>query len=140
MAGLEVVAEAIDSGNTQLVIPNLLYTEVLETGIGEAEFINFERFTQRSNIQVVDVNVVLAKTAQKLRDHAKRDSLRLDTVDSIFVAVGLHYRAQQLHTFDDRLLRLNGRFSLPAEAQHLAICRPGLSPGEPIALPGLSGI
>lgn len=138
MHGLATVAASIDRGRTVMIVPVVVYTEILQSGMGERAFNDFERYTQRSNVQVVDLNIVLARTGQQLRDSVARDGFKLDTVDSLFVATALHYNAQQLHTFDDKVLRFNGRFGLPTRIQKLTICRPGLSPGEDIPLPGLA--
>jgi len=138
MAGLDAVAAMIDRGRVVLVLPSIILTEILQTAIGEKDFLAFERFTQRSNVQIVDLNMVLARTGQQLRDSAKRQGLKLDSVDSIFIATGLHYGCRQVHTFDASMLRLSEKFSLNARAEKLVICRPGLSSGEDVPLPGIS--
>jgi predicted nucleic acid-binding protein len=139
MLGLDLVADSIDHGLTNLVIPSVLFTEYLETGATESQFSRFERFSQRSNVQVVDVSSVVARQARELRLRVKSEGFNLKSVDAIFIATALLYRVHQMHTFDRGMLRLDGQLAIPGQIRSLIVCRPGLSSGDAIMFPGILG-
>jgi len=137
MGGLESVANSIDRGETNLVIPQAVFFEYLETGAPESQFTRFERFAQRSNVQVVDINSVISLAAREVRIQTAEFGFKIRGVDAVFVATAVLYSVHQLHTFDRDMLRLNERFTVKGQNRRLTICKPGLSSDDPLRLPGL---
>ena len=68
----------------------------------------------------LDLNTALAAKAAEIRESARADGRSVRTPYSVFLATALAYRAEALHTFDYRLLSLNGL----THVEGLAITRP----------------
>jgi len=91
----------------------------------------FERFNQRRNVKVVDIDPRIHTLAAELRDfyknlHAKDGNGLLTVLDSEHLATALRYKAARFYTFDNggkggrSLLSLNGNVA----GYDLVICKP----------------
>ena len=120
MEGLTEVASLIAQSNAFLVTSVITRVEVLECTLsGEAKR-SFDDFFKRRNIIMVNVDRNITDLAHEIRNHYKTQNKKLTSPDSIHLAAAITYGADQFHTFDDPLLRLNGKVA----GYPLVICKP----------------
>ena len=100
------VVQYIESGASKLVVSTLLYVEVLESRMPTGAIEQFKKFMQnRQMIEIIAVDIRVAEKAQAFRNKSSRT---LTTPDAVHIATAVLSGAKLFHTFDDRLLRLNG--------------------------------
>ncbi len=110
--------EAVESEAYRLAVSTLLYVEVLESTMPAPAIGQFEKFMQnRAMISIVAVDIRVARKAQMIRDTLRKKGESVSTPDAVHIATAIVSGAQFFHTFDDRLLRLNGK----SEVDGLAI-------------------
>ena len=115
---MKTVVEAVESGAYRLAVSALLYAEVLESTMPAPAIGQFEKFMQnRAMVSIVAVDIRVARKAQMIRDTLRKKGESVSTPDAVHIATAIVSGAQFFHTFDDRLLRLNGK----SEVDDLAI-------------------
>lgn len=123
---LKSVVGLVDGGKYKLVFSTLIYTEVLESSMPEGATNKFKEFMNnrgRFNLFAVDINI--AKEAQEIRDKT-----RIKTPDAIHIATAIVSGSKLFHTFDEKLLQLNGK----EEVKNISIT-PCTVPGTSSPLP-----
>ena len=104
---IETVVNSIERGTYKLAISTLIYVEVLERTMPEGAIAQFKKFMQnRQTLEIVAVDIRVAEKAQVIRN---KSSKTIRTPDAIHVATAIVCGAKLFHTFDDALLRLNGK-------------------------------
>ena len=118
------LVERVEAGDYKVVVSTLLYVEVLERNMSERAMEQFKKFIQnRAMISIVAVDIRVARKAQMIRDTLRKKSENVSTPDAVHIATAIVSEAKFFHTFDDRLLRLNGK----PEVDSLAITACGIS-------------
>lgn len=84
----------------------LVYAEVLESKRTEESVKQFKGFMRREQVEVIAVSKRVAEKAGKIRD---KSPVKLSTPDAIHLATAIIVGAKVFHTFDDQLLRLDGK-------------------------------
>ena len=104
---IETVVNSIERGTYKLAVSTLIYVEVLERTMPEGAIAQFKKFMQnRQTLEIVAVDIRVAEKAQAIRN---KSSKTIRTPDAIHVATAIVCGAKLFHTFDDALLRLNGK-------------------------------
>ena len=112
------LVERVEAGDYKVVVSTLLYVEVLERNMSERAMEQFKKFMQnRAMISIVAVDIRVARKAQMIRDTLRKKSENVSTPDAVHIATAIVSEAKFFHTFDERLLRLNGK----SEVDGLAI-------------------
>lgn len=107
---METVVGAVESGAYRLAVSTLLYAEVLESAMPVPAIGQFEKFMQnRAMVSIVAVDIRVARKAQMIRDTLRKKGESVTTPDAVHIATAIVSGAKFFHTFDDRLLRLNGK-------------------------------
>ena len=115
---MTAVVGAVESGAYRLAVSALLYAEVLESTMPAPAIGHFEKFMQnRAILSIVAVDIRVARKAQIIRDTLRKKGESVTTPDSVHIATAIVSEAKFFHTFDSRLLRLNGK----SEVDNLAI-------------------
>lgn len=115
---------SIERGTYKLAVSTLIYVEVLERTMPEDAIEQFKKFMQnRQTLEIVAVDIRVAEKAQTIRN---KSSKTIRTPDAIHVATAIVCGAKLFHTFDEELLRLNGK----DEVENLMI--------TPCNVPGIS--
>jgi len=125
LVGIDLVANLIDAGEVVLVVSVTAYSEVLETQHSPEQMDKFRRFLDRSNIVLANTTTVIAERAGTIRARGQQDrpnKRQIKTPDATFLAAAIIHKADEFHTLDDQLLKLNG---LPI-VDGLKICKPAV--------------
>jgi predicted nucleic acid-binding protein len=120
MEGLAEVAALIAQSNAILVTSVVTRVEVLESTLPEKTKMLLETFFKRRNIIRVNVDDYASNLAHEIRDFYKKQNMSIKSADAMHLAAAITYGVDQFHTFDDELLRLNGRVA----EYPLEICKP----------------
>lgn len=104
---IETVVNSIERGTYKLAVSTLIYVEVLERTMPAGAIEQFKKFMQnRQTLEIIAVDIRIAEKAQAIRN---KSSKTIRTPDAIHVATAIVCGAKLFHTFDDLLLRLNGK-------------------------------
>ena len=107
---MKTVVEAVESETYRLAVSTLLYAEVLESAMPASAIDQFEKLMQnRAMISIVAVDIRVARKAQMIRDKLRKKGESVTTPDAVHIATAIVSGAKFFHTFDDRLLQLNGK-------------------------------
>ena len=113
-AMIEPVLAEIQAGRVQLGFSRMVDVEFLDLGAGDNAFSEYKRFSLRSDVLPVDVQVSVTTLAGEIRSHLKQakdagEPVRiLKAADAVHLASARLVSAKMLHTFDKDLLTLNG--------------------------------
>ena len=98
----------IDAGATALVLPTLVFTELLPSHHGNAVQ-KLERLFRRKSVELRELTVAIAKRAGELRDVGRLGSgKRLKTPDAIFIATAELSNCGCLYSSDADIYRATG--------------------------------
>lgn len=120
MEGLAEVVSLITRGEVTLITSVLTRVEVLESTLSQNAQKLFEDIFKHRNIVRINMDEHVSIFAHKIRDYYKSTGNSLETPDAVHLASAITYGAEQFHTFDDKLLRLNGTVA----GYPLVICQP----------------
>ena len=82
----------------------------MECKMPEQAIKRFEDFMKDRNlVEVFAVDTRIAKRAQALRNRLNEKGKKIETPDAIHIATAIISKAKQLHTFDEEILKLNGK-------------------------------
>ena len=116
MRSIKFVRAEIEAKKYKLAVSTLVYVEVLECKMRmecetpEQAIKQFEEFMKNRNlVEVFAVDTRIAKRAQELRNRLNEKGRNIKTPDAIHIATAIVSKAKQLHTFDDGILKLNGK-------------------------------
>ncbi len=109
LANLRAAVDDIDKGRAMLITPSTVSTEVWESRIPDEEKRNwYINVFKRENVQKIQVSDPIAKIAGQLREECKVAGVSLTTEDALYLATGIVYKADEIHSFDADFLRVNG--------------------------------
>ncbi len=105
MPAMRATMRGLERGDYKLIVSTILYVEVLGTTMPTEAIEKFEQVMRRKEmIGTITVGIQVAKKAQEIRNQA-----RLGTPDAIQIATAIIGNAKYFHTFDEKLLKLNGK-------------------------------
>ena len=122
------VIDEIHSGRAILVVPVIVYTEMLSAKNSEKIMGQFSEFLLRPNVQVATITLAIAKKAESIRSKGLKEKPNervLQTPDAIFIACAITYGVDMFHSFDKAMLQLNSH----PTAECLKICSPKTKSG-----------
>ena len=97
--GIKDLTRDVDSGRATLVLPTIIFAELLPSHHGDIELL--ERLFQRKAIELRDLTVRIARRAAELRDQGKaRGGKFLRTPDAIFLATAEIAKVDELFSLD----------------------------------------
>lgn len=106
--GLNEVIDLADRGQIAILTSELIYAEVIDrTGNGEIHP-GLERVLKRPNYLVAPTSPEIHKAAGRIRSLGQPTGHKIKTPDSIHLATSLLYKTSAFHTFDEKLIALNG--------------------------------
>ena len=108
LADIEAVVSEIDSGAAVLVVSVTVFTEMQRSKFTDQQWDRFQKVLRRSNVVVADTTPMIAQRGSQLRDRAEAEGRRVKTGDATIIATATAYDVYALHTFDPKLLNLNG--------------------------------
>jgi predicted nucleic acid-binding protein len=102
--GIKDLTRDVDSGRATLVLPTIIFAELLPSHHGDIELL--ERLFQRKSIELWDLTVRIARRAAELRDQAKAITTKaLRTPDAIFLATAEISKADELFSLDPDIFK-----------------------------------
>jgi predicted nucleic acid-binding protein len=109
-AGLNAALEDLDARRTVLIVPAIVHCEVWENSIQDQSTRDrFGLVLRRSNVVNVDITHAIAKRAGALREACRNANRQCPAAaDAMYVAAALEFGADELHSFDNGMLGLNG--------------------------------
>ncbi len=123
MEGFAEIAAMIDRREAILVTSVVTKTEVLQSSLDDKGRALFDDLFKRSNIMRCDVTEAISDLAANIREHCQTNGRKIKTPDAQHLATAIAFNVNEMHTFDDQLLNLNGN----ATGYQLVIRKP---PGE----------
>lgn len=118
MDGVRDIIQRMKRRDAKVITSVLTTVEVLAAKIPVGIDSPFKDLLKRVNRQSMDIRV--ASLAHDLRNHYATLDRSLKAPDAIHLATAIHYRVDELHTFDDQLLSLSGNIG----GHKLIICKP----------------
>ena len=120
MEGLAEIVDEIDSGKAILITSVVTTAEVLEGNLTAEQKKRYELVLQRPSTIRMNVDLRVSELSGEIRDYYRQRNIRLELADSIHLGTAILTKADELHTFDDKLLRFDGNVA----GNQLKICRP----------------
>lgn len=111
MLSIKSVIAEIEAKKYKLAVSTLAYVEVLECKMPEQAIKQLKEFMKNGNlVEVFAVDIRIAEKAQTIRNRARNEKKKIiKTPDAIHIATAIVSKAKQLHTFDEEILKLNGK-------------------------------
>ena len=111
MLSIKSVIAEIEAKKYKLAVSTLVYVEILECKMPEQAIKQFKEFMKNGNlVEVFAVDIRIAEKAQTIRNRARNEKKKIiKTPDAIHIATAIVSRAKQFHTFDDEILKLDGK-------------------------------
>jgi predicted nucleic acid-binding protein len=98
--------DSVWSGNTHVIFPTILRTELLECNLGDGLIKEFDKLVRLQNFDEFPVNTEVAKIAAKIRsfylgmNRATEEVPTISMADSIFLATAIENGCAALYTYD----------------------------------------
>lgn len=104
---IRTVVDYLESNSCKIVFSTLVYTEVLEGTMSEQAVVNFKNLmANREIVEILAVDIRVAEKAGTIRNKSQK---KISAPDAIHIATAIISGAEAFHTFDKKLLRLNGK-------------------------------
>ena len=126
MEGARAVITSVERGDAALLTSVITRAEILEGKIPASAIGMLDDWFKKPNVQRSDVTQSISDMAHDLRNKLDLEDRKLKVPDAIHLATALIYRADELHTFDDGLLALDGH----ALTKAVNIVKPRTRQGE----------
>jgi predicted nucleic acid-binding protein len=119
------ILEAARKGKYEIVTSAFTLAEVCKSSEFESSPTdNLAAFFERSYILVVPVNLYIGRRAQVMQQDIQASGFgKLKPADAVHLASAEKARVMELHTFDDKILALDGKI-LSTDGTALKVCRP----------------
>jgi predicted nucleic acid-binding protein len=120
-AMIQIARENFENKNT-IITSTITLTEVLPVSLTQSQEEEFLKTFKSTNHTLYDVDYAIAIKARKFRAAFLQHPAgkKLHTPDAIHVATAVIYGVDELHTFDEGLLKLSGNELI----DKLIICKP----------------
>lgn len=109
--GLSHIINMMEKGNAILMTSVLWRVEVWDYYLNNEQNSLMRKVSQNKNFQELSANYQIMDLAGEIRSfHNQRDKTKrsIKTPDAIHLASALHYEATEFHTFDKKLISLDG--------------------------------
>lgn len=120
IAALMEVIDAADRANATIVTSTVTLSEVLDDDMSPTVSTQLELLFRRPNFIRFDVSAAVATRAREIRQAARKSGRSIQTPDAQHLATALAVGVDAFHTFDDKLLRLDGSSIVGG----LRVCKP----------------
>lgn len=128
---LEILQERVNDfneGNLVIVASTLLLVEVRQSKLDSKKMDIFDRMLDRSNLELADVNPIIAKRAATLRNELHNDQGKyMSTPDAIHVATAIEFGVEMRTTDSKDTSNSAGILSLAEKIKSkydIVVCRP----------------
>lgn len=112
LESLDSWLKRIDLNRAILIVPAIVLCEAYAHP-DQNMVDRFEGALLRSNVELIDISMSLAKAGGLLRKAVKADGMNIKTPDAIVVATANLFRADYLITCDSRhIVRMDGKYNL----------------------------
>lgn len=118
MDGVRDIIERSKRRDCRLMTSVLTTVEVLQAKIPAGVDTLFAGVLKRTSRIGVDIKI--SQLAHDIRNHVAKEGGNLKTPDAIHLATAILNRADEFHTFDEKLLGLNGNVA----GHGLIVCKP----------------
>lgn len=107
--GIKELAEDVNSGRAQLILPTIIFSELLPSHLGKETIDQLDRLFRRKSVELHDLTYRIARRSAELRDTGRLGSGRaLKAVDSIFIATAELANAEELFSADPDIYKAVG--------------------------------
>ncbi|MGR3311228.1 MAG: type II toxin-antitoxin system VapC family toxin [Candidatus Brocadiales bacterium] len=107
-SGLREIVNEIDEDKANLVSSVIVNTEILPGDLTKEQKERYNSIFKRPNIVLINVHTNVANKASEIRDYYRQRTVSILTPDAIHLATALLIDVDIFHTFDDKLLNLDG--------------------------------
>jgi|SRR6185312_3925457 len=118
MDGVREIIERHKKRDCRIMTSVITTVEVLQSTIPAGVDQMFAGLMKR--VSRVGIDTKVAEMAHNIRNACKSSGVKLETPDALHLATAILHRADEFHTFDDDLIRLNGNVG----GNRLVICKP----------------
>jgi predicted nucleic acid-binding protein len=118
--GLIDVVKEIDSCRAILITSVQTLTEIQEANLTNDQIHHLELSLKKPSTAKINIDLRVAELAGQIRSHYNQQGLKVTTTDAIHLATAFLHKADELHTFDLKMLRFNGNLM----GLNLKICKP----------------
>lgn len=105
LADIALVVHEIESRSASLLLSVTTYEEVLDIEGGAVH--KFRDYIKRPYVETANVDTRIAERVAAMRNAAAQDGMNIKVPDAQIIATALQYKADVLHTFDDKVLRFH---------------------------------
>lgn len=115
LGDIRAVWRDIENDKADLVLTELIWTEIPSIMADARWSAEFELFTKRPNVVMVNVHKRIIDKALAIRLEARASKPNIKTPDAIILATAIHHGVDVLHSFDPHVLsggRLNSVYGL----------------------------
>jgi len=124
MEGLTEIVREIDSKKAILITSAISLTEVLEGDLTDEQRRRYELSLKRPTTVIQNLDRRVSEVAGEVRSYYRQKGIKLKSPDAVHLATALMLKVDELHTFDQGLLRFNGDLM----GHNIKICKP--KPGQ----------
>lgn len=118
MDGVREVIERSKKRDCVIMTSVLTSVEVLQSTIPAGVATMFGGLMKR--LTRVGIETKIAQLAHDVRDHYQKEGRSIKTPDALHLATAIIHRADEFHTFDEKLIGLSGNVA----GHRLVICKP----------------
>lgn len=111
LGDIDEVAQEIDEKRAVLVVPSLVFSEILQVKNDADKMRHFRSFMTKENVIVADITVQIAEKTGDIRGRGllEKDQRKLSVPDAVYLAVAIIYKVDALHALDDKMLSISGK-------------------------------
>ncbi len=117
---IDSVVREVERGEAVIFFSVITRTELFEGHLDALTREKLKLLTGRPDVAEVNVDPAVADLARELREYCRGRKENLKTPDAQHLATAILHRADEFHTFDEKLLRYNGSLA----GYTLKICIP----------------
>lgn len=120
MQGLAEIVREIDAGKVILMTSTISLGEVLAGDLTEEQRERYESSLKKPTIVSITPDARISAEAGRIREFYRKKGWSVGLEDAIHLASALLWKADELHTFDEKLLRFNGNIM----GRAIRVCKP----------------
>ena len=104
----------VEKGEARLLVPSIVICEIAAHP-DVKQVILFEQMLNSVHVEQLDITTPIAKKAGELRRLLLANKLKIKTPDALIIAASDYHKANYIFSFDDGILRCNGKYNIAAE-------------------------
>ncbi|MGH8003742.1 MAG: type II toxin-antitoxin system VapC family toxin [Limisphaerales bacterium] len=120
MEGLAQIVNEVDDEKAVLMTSTISLVEVLAGDLTEEQKERYESSLKKPTIVSITPDARISAEAGRIRDFYRKKGWSVSLEDAIHLVSALLWKADELHTFDEKLLRFNG----DVMGRALRVCKP----------------